>query len=53
MRYSMMLQLIVVTTLILGGAAAFFAWLQNRPIESESHHPRSSHPVPLGNPRRI
>ena len=36
MRYSIMLQLVVTTTLILGGAAAFFAWLQNRPVETEA-----------------
>jgi hypothetical protein len=34
MRYSIMLQLVVTTTLVLGGAAAFFAWLQNRPTET-------------------
>ena len=40
MRYSIMLQLVVFTTLVLGGAAAFFAWLQNRPIETiESRRP--------------
>ncbi|MGF1516268.1 MAG: hypothetical protein ACFCVB_00480 [Nodosilinea sp.] len=31
-----MLQLVVATTLILTGAAAFFAWLQNRPAEIET-----------------
>jgi hypothetical protein len=31
MRYSIMLQIVVVTTLILVGAGAFFARLQNRP----------------------
>jgi hypothetical protein len=31
MRYTIMLQIIVGTTLILVGAAAFFAWLQVRP----------------------
>ncbi|USR91631.1 hypothetical protein NEA10_02575 [Phormidium yuhuli AB48] len=31
MRYSIMLQLVVVTTLIMVGSGAFFAWLQNRP----------------------
>lgn len=31
MRYSIMLQLVVATTLVLTSAAAFFAWLQNRP----------------------
>lgn len=31
MRYSIMLQIVVVTTLILVGSGAFFAWLQNRP----------------------
>jgi hypothetical protein len=36
MRYSIMLQLVVATTLVLTGAAAFFAWLQNRPVEAET-----------------
>jgi len=36
MRYSIMLQLVVATTLVLTGAAAFFAWLQNRPTEIET-----------------
>jgi hypothetical protein len=40
MRYSIMLQLVVTTTLILGGAAAFFAWLQNRPVETEAQRDR-------------
>ncbi len=31
MRYSIMLQIVVMTTLILVGSGAFFAWLQNRP----------------------
>jgi hypothetical protein len=31
MRYSIMLQLVLATTLILLGAAAVFAWVQNRP----------------------
>jgi hypothetical protein len=30
MRYSIMLQLVVGTTLILLGSAALFAWIQNR-----------------------
>jgi hypothetical protein len=30
MRYSIMMQLVAGTTLILIGAAALFAWLQNR-----------------------
>ena len=43
MRYSIMLQLVVLTTLVLGGAAAFFAWLQNRPVETiESRRPELS-----------
>lgn len=35
MRYSIMLQLVTGTTLILIGAAALFAWVQNRnqPLE--------------------
>ncbi len=36
MRYSIMLQLVVATTLVLTGAAASFAWLQNRPAEIET-----------------
>ncbi|MFQ4137258.1 hypothetical protein PGN35_013155 [Nodosilinea sp. PGN35] len=36
MRYSIMLQLVVATTLVLTGAAAFFAWLQNRPVELDT-----------------
>jgi hypothetical protein len=39
MRYSIMLQIAVSTTLILVGAGAFFAWLQTRPIED----PRAPH----------
>ncbi|WP_204150280.1 hypothetical protein [Leptolyngbya sp. CCY15150] len=31
MRYNIMLQIVVSTTLILVGAGTFFAWLQNRP----------------------
>ncbi len=31
MRYSIMLQLVVATTLIMVASGAFFAWLQNRP----------------------
>lgn len=34
MRYSIMLQIVVGTTLILIGAAAFFGWLQTRPYET-------------------
>lgn len=33
MRYSIMLQIVVGTTLILVGAAAFFGWLQTRPVQ--------------------
>lgn len=39
MRYSIMLQLVGIITLILLGTAGLFAWLQNReipPSESES-----------------
>lgn len=35
MRYSIMLQLVVGTTLILVGAAALFAWIQTRPAATE------------------
>lgn len=30
MRYSIMLQLVAATTVVLVGAAALFAWIQNR-----------------------
>jgi hypothetical protein len=36
MRYSIMLQIVVSTTLFLVGAGAFFGWLQTRPVEGES-----------------
>ena len=36
MRYSIMLQIVFGTTLILVGAGAFFGWLQTRPVENES-----------------
>jgi hypothetical protein len=36
MRYSIMLQIVVGTTLILVGAGAFFGWLQTRPTEEPS-----------------
>jgi hypothetical protein len=36
MRYSIMLQLVGLITLILVGTAAFFAWLQNRPVPNQS-----------------
>lgn len=32
MRYSIMLQIVGIITLIFLGVAALFAWLQNRPI---------------------
>ncbi|MGB3202247.1 MAG: hypothetical protein WBA99_15185 [Nodosilinea sp.] len=32
MRYSIMVQLVVSTTLFLVGAGAFFGWLQTRPV---------------------
>ncbi|HEY9735761.1 MAG TPA: hypothetical protein V6D06_05740 [Trichocoleus sp.] len=35
MRYSIMLQLVALTTLFLVGAAALFAWVQNRPRITE------------------
>ncbi|WP_186709025.1 hypothetical protein [Euhalothece natronophila] len=34
MRYSLMLQLVVSTSIVLVVVAAFFAWLQNRPQSS-------------------
>ncbi|WP_179228325.1 hypothetical protein [Leptolyngbya ohadii] len=33
MRYSIMLQIVVGTTVVLVGAAALFAWIQNRSTE--------------------
>jgi hypothetical protein len=36
MRYSILLQLVSFLTLILLGAAAFFAWMQNRPTNEQS-----------------
>jgi hypothetical protein len=36
MRYSIMLQLVGLITLILVSTAAFFAWLQNRPSPNQS-----------------
>jgi hypothetical protein len=46
MRYSLMLQLVAGTTLILVSTAALFAWLQNRaePVESRTQ-PASSRVV--------
>ncbi|WOD39481.1 hypothetical protein [Nodosilinea sp. E11] len=43
MRYSIMLQLVVATTLVLTSAAAFFAWLQNRPTEIETAQVTATH----------
>jgi hypothetical protein len=42
MRYSIMLQIVVGTTALFVGAAAFFAWLQVRPVEDAqpSSYPR-------------
>jgi hypothetical protein len=37
MRYSIMLQIVASTTVILVGAAALFAWIQNRPTETRSN----------------
>jgi hypothetical protein len=36
MRYSLMLQLVGLITLVLVGTAAFFAWSQNRPAPNQS-----------------
>jgi hypothetical protein len=49
MRYSIMLQLVTGTTVILVGAAALFAWLQNRtePVELRNS-PVSSRVVGVG-----
>lgn len=35
MRYSIMLQIVAIITVILLGAAGLFAWLQNRPGPSQ------------------
>ncbi|MBD2258785.1 hypothetical protein [Pseudanabaena sp. FACHB-2040] len=43
MRYSIMLQLVTLTTLFLLGAAAVFAWVQNRPTTAESSDDTLSH----------
>jgi hypothetical protein len=40
MRYSIMLQLVGLITLILIGTAAFFAWLQNRPVPNQNAESR-------------
>ncbi len=42
MRYSIMLQIVVVTTLIMVGSGAFFAWLQNRPQTEQFESSHSS-----------
>lgn len=44
MRYSIMLQLVTLMTLILVGAAALFGWLQRRP----GAKPQDSLPPTLG-----
>jgi flagellar basal body-associated protein FliL len=36
MRYSIMLQIVTFLTMILVGAAALFAWIQNRPNSPQS-----------------
>lgn len=36
MRYSLMLQVVSVIAVILVGAAALFAWLQNRPVSPQN-----------------
>ncbi|WP_332997612.1 hypothetical protein [Scytonema sp. PRP1] len=41
MRYSIMLQLVAIITLIFLGNAALFAWLQYRPAPNENN-PQSS-----------
>ncbi len=40
MRYTIMLQLVAATTLVLVLAAAIFAWLQNRPRLEEADSPQ-------------
>ncbi|WP_172657222.1 hypothetical protein [Myxosarcina sp. GI1] len=41
MRYSIMLQVVGIITLIFVGTAGLFAWLQNREIPSELDSKRS------------
>lgn len=41
MRYSIMLQVVGIITLIFVGTAGLFAWLQNREISSELDSKRS------------
>jgi flagellar basal body-associated protein FliL len=45
MRYSIMLQLVSFLTVILLGAAAFFAWMQNRPASEQSRSILKKTPV--------
>lgn len=42
MRYSIMLQIVAVMTLILLGSAALFAWIQNRTEPIDSKHSTGS-----------
>jgi hypothetical protein len=42
MRYSIMLQLVTATTVVLLIAAAIFAWMQNRPRLKEAHSPQAN-----------
>lgn len=42
MRYSIMLQLVSFLTLILLGTAAFFAWMQNRPLVEQDQQQQQS-----------
>lgn len=42
MRYSIMLQVVGIITLILVGTAGLFAWLQNRDSSSELESKRSN-----------
>lgn len=42
MRYSIMLQIVGIITLILLGTAALFAWLQSRPTPTQKSAPANS-----------
>ena len=50
MRYSIMLQIVVGTTLILVGAGAFFGRLQTRPVEGDLGGSPRTGPIASGFP---
>lgn len=49
MRYSIMLQLVGLITLVLLTTAAIFAWLQNRPATQRIERETSSYALYSGN----